>query len=148
VILLNDTAKIQKVLREADVVVTCTNTQTPLFDGAFLKPGCHINGIGSYTPKMQEVDEVSVRRSRILMDTLDATTVGDLKDVLSQHSVPGTILGQALKDKGVWLSQSVPSSVDCTFYKAVGTAIQDVLTAELVVDKALEQGIGIKLDMS
>lgn len=38
-----------KIVKEADIVVTATNSPTPLFSGFDLSPGTHINGIGSYT---------------------------------------------------------------------------------------------------
>ncbi|KAI2510659.1 Shikimate / quinate 5-dehydrogenase [Fragilaria crotonensis] len=76
---LQDTIAIQQALQDADIVVACTNTMTPLFDGTFLSKGCHVNGIGSFTPDMQEIDDATVQRSIVLIDTPDAKSVGDLK---------------------------------------------------------------------
>lgn len=152
VLLLDDHEQIAKALSTADVVAATTNTATPLWnDGSILKKNCLITSIGSYTPDMQEIPESAVDRCHVLIDTPDAMTVGDLKHLLAvgggslettKH--PVTLMGNALKDPSLVLS----SGMDCIFYKAVGTAIQDVMTARLVVDRARAQGIGQEIDMS
>ena len=119
-----------------------------LFNGSILPPGCHINGIGSYTPEMQEISPEAVNRSRILIDTPEAKTVGDLKHLADRADHPISILGDVLGDPATWKKQGSGGAQDCTFYKGVGTAIQDVMTADLVVKRARELGIGVEVDMS
>ena len=138
---LQDTMGVQRALNDADIVVACTNTMTPLFDGLALPRHCHVNGIGSFTPQMQEIDDATVQRSIVLIDTPDAKTVGDLKSMGT--STTPLLLGDILLNPDL-----LPSNRDCTFYKAVGTAIQDVMTAHLVVQRAKELGIGQYVDMS
>jgi len=75
--LLSDKEGVKNAVKNADIICTTTNTCTPLFRGEWLNPGCHINGIGSYTPLMQEIDDAAVRRSEILIDTKEALDVGD-----------------------------------------------------------------------
>ena len=139
---------IQRVLQEADVVVACTNIMTPLFDGSLLQKGCHVNGIGSYTPNMQVIDETTVERSTVLIDTPEALSVGDLKHLTKEqhHHATPLLLGDVLQNNSL-LSDS-NNSRDCTFYKAVGTAIQDVMTGHLIVQRTKELGIGQYVDMS
>jgi ornithine cyclodeaminase len=151
VVLLNDSFHVADALSSADCIVTSTNSATPIFDGTtLLKPGCHINGIGSYTPEMQEVAARTVDRCRIFMDTPEAKSVGDLRHLNDNH--PIYLLGELLLDpsmKESWKDEDTPSPmIDCTFYKSVGTCIQDVMTASLVVQRARELGIGTEVDMS
>lgn len=144
VVLLSDTMAVNQALQQADVISATTNTTTPLWedeDGSLLKKGCLITGIGSYTTDMQEIPSSAVDRCRVLIDTPEAKQVGDLKH-LNPNSHLITLMGKALAD---------PRSVvidDCIFYKAIGTAIQDVLTTELVVKQARALGIGQEMDMS
>ena len=145
VVLLDDLDGIQNALQDADVVVTCTNTETPLFDGSWLPSGCHVNGVGSYTPAMQEVDMTLVNRCRVLVDTPESLDVGDLKH-LDRNKHPWKLLGEVIEDPS-WL-YAVTTPNDCTFFKSTGTAIQDILTASLVVDRAKELGFGTEVDMS
>lgn len=46
-IMLSDDEEVRSAVKVADVLVTATNTCTPLFDGKLVKPGCHVNGVGS-----------------------------------------------------------------------------------------------------
>jgi len=50
----------EKVLKQTDILVTCTTAKKPVLNGKDLKPGVHINGIGSFTPDMQELDEATI----------------------------------------------------------------------------------------
>jgi len=145
VVLLDDKNGIQEALADANVVVTSTNTETPLFDGSWLPPGCHVNGVGSYTPAMQEVDEHLVNRSQVLVDTPESLDVGDLKH-LNRDTHPWKLLGEVVQDS-TWLDDA-KGSTDCTFFKSTGTAIQDVMTASLVVERARKYGLGNEVDMS
>lgn len=100
---------------------------------------------------MQEIPVHAVNRSRILIDTNDAKTVGDLKHLsLDDTSIhPVTLLGDALADATLMHNDHHDTSkFDCTFFKGVGTAIQDVMTADLVMKRARELGIGTEVDMS
>ena len=67
-------------VENADVICTATNSNTPLFDGAWLRPGTHINGIGSYTRTMRELDTTTMVRSRVYVDgrTAAQTEAGDI----------------------------------------------------------------------
>ena len=79
VLTLSDTAGVERVARAADIVCATTNSSTPMWDGAWLKPGAHINAIGSFTPQMQEVDAATMRRCRIVIDEPGAmTSSGDI----------------------------------------------------------------------
>jgi ornithine cyclodeaminase len=156
VIVLDDKAAIQQVLEESvDVIVCCTNAATPtLFDGAWLRPNTHVNGIGSYTPDMQEVHPTVVTRcSTVLIDTSETRTVGDLEpleEMKDDENCPAVImLGDALNDaSSLVLPDASEQTGDLTFYKAVGTAIQDVMVGDWVVKQARKLGIGQSIDMS
>jgi ornithine cyclodeaminase len=146
VVLLSDTEGLAAALADADVVSTTTNATEPLWrDGIELKKGCLITGIGSYTAKMQEVPEYIVNRSHVVIDTPETMSVGDLKHLgdYGSSTHPITLAGDALADPS-----KIGQSTDYIFYKAVGTAIQDVLTAQIVVERAKVLGIGQEVDMS
>jgi ornithine cyclodeaminase len=153
IVLLEDKLAVEKALSTADVIAATTNATQPLFEnGSCLPPKCHINGIGSYTPEMQEIPVDAVNRCRILIDTEEAKNVGDLKHLLDEkfQEHPITLLGDALAaGHGDPIHKQIQNSkYDCTFYKGVGTAIQDIMTADLVVTRARELGIGTEVDMS
>lgn len=146
VILLSQSDDVETALSSADVVAATTNTKTPLWEnGSILKKGCLITSIGSYTPDMQEIPPSAVDRSHVVIDTKGAMSVGDLKHLgtyeTTNHLV--TLAGEAFE-----VPDTIGSSTDYIFYKAVGTAIQDVLTTKMAVEKAKELNIGQEIDMT
>jgi ornithine cyclodeaminase len=151
---LSDEYGVADALASSSVIVTATNAVAPLFTSpSLIPPGCHINGIGSYTPTMQEVPSRLVSdRCVVWMDTAEARHVGDLQSLTPHH--PAFLLGSVLADASSSSSSSSgadgsrPHHLDCTFYKAVGTAIQDVMTADLVVRRARQLNLGTTVDMS
>src|SRR4029077_10712247 len=47
----------EEAVRDADVVVTATNSKTPVLKGSWLKPGCHVNAVGACRPDWREMDD-------------------------------------------------------------------------------------------
>jgi ornithine cyclodeaminase/alanine dehydrogenase-like protein (mu-crystallin family) len=94
---------------------------------------------------MQEIPESAVDRSHVVIDTPEAMEVGDLKHLgkLGSSNHPITLAGDAFTAPA-----SIGKTTDYIFYKAVGTAIQDVLTAKAVVERAKQLGIGQEVDMT
>jgi ornithine cyclodeaminase len=143
IVLLSDTPAVHAALSQADVICATTNSLVPLFEhNGHVKPGCHINSIGSYTPDMSEIPPGLVSCSTVLVDTIDALTVGDLKHLPPDH--PHCLLGHALQHP-TWLADN---KMEYTFFKGVGTAIQDVMTGAMVLERAKELGLGTQLDMT
>lgn len=159
---LRDKQSLAEAMSTADVIAATTNTTNPLWDdddNIQLKKGCLITGIGSYTPQMQEIPPSVVNRSVVIIDTPEALQVGDLKHLgvstgsvdekLSDLHKPVLMAGEALRKSPACIVElQGEENKDFIFYKAVGTAIQDVLQAEAVVTKAKEMGLGQNVDMT
>jgi ornithine cyclodeaminase len=147
-ILLSNEIDVKQAVETADIIATTTNTNTPLFRGEWLKSRCHINGIGSYTPLMQEVDETSVKRSEVLIDTKEALDVGDLACLKHDDANFTGLIGDALIGRIQFgKRREIDPKIDCTFFKSVGTAIQDVFSAKYAVDNARRMKLGVDVQM-
>ena len=122
----------------AEVVVAATTSQSPVFDGRVLEPGTHINGVGSYTPEMQEIDASTVERAKVFVDSREAALkeAGDLIIPLRQGRIRAdqvdTELGEVIN--GSKAGRTSPQ--DITFFKSVGVAVQDVAVARRVLEAA------------
>ena len=66
--------EIAAAVRLSHIIVTATNSSTPLFDGMLLSPGCHVNAIGSYLPTMQEIDATVVKRALLFADDRESVS--------------------------------------------------------------------------
>jgi alanine dehydrogenase len=123
---------------ESDVLCTCTTSTVPLFDGHLLRPGTHLNLIGAFQPHTREVDDTTVQRARIVVDTYEGALVeaGDLIIPLKSHAIDRTHilsdLHQLVSKKRI--VRSAPG--DITLFKSVGCALEDLVTAELVAQPA------------
>jgi len=123
---------------ESDVLCTCTTSPNPLFDGAMLRNGTHINAIGSFQPHTRELDDATVQRARIAVDTFDGAQAeaGDLIIPMKSGSVPRNHWLADLHQvvSGKVHVRTTPSEI--TLFKSVGCALEDLAAAELLAAKA------------
>lgn len=139
----------EEAVRDADLVVTATTAQQPVIRSDWLKPGAHINAVGSHRPDTREIDGATLVRSKIVVDSREAIMAecGDILLALKEraidesriHAEIGEVLAGARDGRG--------DAAEVTLYKSVGIAIQDVATADLVRRKALERGVGTNVDI-
>ncbi|GEN34364.1 ornithine cyclodeaminase family protein [Aneurinibacillus danicus] len=137
-------------VEQSDIVICSSKSTTPIFEGNYLKPGTHVNAIGSYQPHMQEIDESTLKRSsKIVVDTLEGA-LHETGDFL----IP-------IK-KGVWKAEYIYGELDelitgkkvgrehdqeITLYKSVGIGFLDTMVAQSVYKKALELNVGINVSL-
>ncbi len=129
---------------DADIVVLATSAGDPIVDGSWFRPGTHINGIGSHTPKMRELDTLTVQRSRVICDLTDACKA-EAGDFIIPVQTGDWNWENVAGDLGGVINGNVPgrtSATDITLFKSVGLAIQDVSAAKAVFDEAVRRGIG------
>ncbi len=139
----------QLAIRNADIICTATTSSTPLFDGEWLQPGTHINGVGSYTAKMREVDTTTIRRARVFVDRIQAAQ-NEAGDVMIPITNGEITLDHVCGEIGQVINGTIAgrtSADDITFFKSVGTAMQDAVTAAVVYKKAMAQGGGNEIDL-
>src|SRR5262249_8217375 len=114
----------ESAVRGADVIVTATNAREPILNGAWLKPGAHVNAVGSPRPTWRELDDEAMANV-LVVDSREAV-LKESGDVIlsgaSIHAEAGEIFGG---DKAARAS-------DTTVFRSVGLAIEDVATARLV----------------
>ncbi|MXZ20048.1 MAG: ornithine cyclodeaminase [Caldilineaceae bacterium SB0665_bin_25] len=142
------TADVEMAVAAADILVTATSAHEPLFDGAQLRPGVHISGIGSHLPYASEVDAVTLGRSKVVVDQMSAclAEAGDLIRPIEEGSYDA---GRIHAEIGAIVEGDLPgreNDEEITFFKSVGLAAQDVAVARMVYSKALDQKAGIELD--
>ena len=124
-------------LTGAGIVITATDSGTPVFDGALLAEGVHVTAVGSHRPHMRELDPPTMRDALIVVDQRAGALVeaGELSG-----------LGPAeVVELGEVLSGRVPgrtSPAQRTVFKSVGNGIQDLAVAAVAYERALEQGLG------
>ena len=140
---------VEQVLKEADILCLATSSATPLFDGSLIRPGTHINGIGSHSPNARELDTTIVKRSKLFADSTEACLkeAGDVMIPIREGAIKESHIVAELGDLIVGRKPGRTNAEEITLFKSNGLAIQDVATAKLVYDKALAAGIGRNISM-
>lgn len=137
-------------VRHSHIVICSTRSETPVFSGDSLMPGTHINGIGSYLPNMQEVDEKTLLKcSKIVVDTIEG-----VKEEAGDFIIP--------VNKGVWSFSNIHGEIgdllvgnvegrkndnEITFFKSVGMAYFDLAVAAGVYQKATKHNVGTRVEL-
>lgn len=136
----------QSDLGDADIICAATPSTKALFPSSFVRSGTHLNLVGSYTPRMVEVETSLICRAGLLIvDSRSACMLeaGELiaaglrpEDVCEIGELVGTNLEAPPRDF---------SGDGVTIFKSVGLGVQDVAIAKLVVDLAERRGVGCNL---
>ncbi len=138
-----------EAVREADVLCTATTSRTPVFADADLKPGAHINAVGSFTPEMQEVPEQTVRRARIVVGSREASLAetGDLIIPIQKGLIAEDAIYAELGEIAAGTRPGRETAGEITLFKSVGNAVQDVSVACAVLTRAETLGLGIEVEL-
>jgi len=136
-------------LEGAHVVVTATTSSVPVFPGEAVEPGAHVNGVGSFTPEMVEVDARLVLRSRVVVDSREGalTEAGDLIQPLRQGLITEEWIDATLGELVNGTAPSGRAGRELTFFKSVGHAVEDLAVGMLVLRRAEEEGAGTVVEL-
>lgn len=140
----SDGGSAEAVLREADVVCTCTSAREPILRHGWLAPGAHVNAVGSSVPSARELDADTVAAATLVVDRRESALneAGDLLLAGFGEDRIAAELGEVL----VGSHPGRTDSAELTVFKSLGLAVEDLAAAELVVAKAREQGVGTEVD--
>lgn len=119
---------LEETVRGADVVVTATNALEPILKGAWLKPGAHVNAVGSPRPTWRELDD----------DVMANTLVVDSREAVLKESGDVILSGANIYAEAgeIFAGTKAISPMETTVFKSVGIAVEDIASARLVFDAA------------
>ncbi len=124
---------LERAVGEADIVSCATLAATPIIEGAWLKPGVHLDLIGSFTPFMREADDEVFRRGRVWLDTYDALKEsGELLDPIRDGVIAPDDIAGSLAELCRGERKGRVGDGEITVFKAVGNALSDIAAAGLV----------------
>jgi ornithine cyclodeaminase len=129
---------IGEAVATADIVSCATSSATPVLAGRWLKPGTFVDLVGSFSPSKREADDDVVLRSRIFVDTFEGTLAeaGDLLDPLARKVISKDKIEGELSDLVCGRIEGRVSEQEITLFKSVGTAIEDLAAAQMIVAAA------------
>jgi ornithine cyclodeaminase/alanine dehydrogenase-like protein (mu-crystallin family) len=133
---------------DADVIVTLTTADTPVFPGRAVKDGALVILAGANRPSAREADDDVISRARIYLDHRSGCIerAGDIRIPLESGRLEE---GQIVGELGELLLGGAPPSFskhDVTVFKSIGIIAQDIALAEAIVSRASRNGVGIEFD--
>ena len=139
----------EEAVRGADLIVTATTAKQPILPAEWLKPGAHINAVGSHRPDLRELDGTTLARSTVFVDSREAIMAecGDVLLALAEKSITPDHVQAEIGEVLATTKPGRTTTDEVTLYKSVGIAIQDVATARLVYHKALEKNLGTNVTL-
>ncbi len=142
-----DVANRPEILIEADIICTATTASVPVFSYENVKPGAHINAVGAFKPQEREIPSEIVSSAKVVVDQRETCLKesGDLlipikEGVFSEDQIYGEIGEIVSGDK-----TGRKSDDEITFFKSVGSAVQDIASANRVLLTAEKQNLGVRL---
>ncbi|XP_010279047.1 PREDICTED: uncharacterized protein LOC104613056 [Nelumbo nucifera] len=133
---------LNEIIGLGDIVSCATSSESPIVMGGALKAGAHLDLVGSFTPSMRECDDEAIKRGRVFVDCEAALIeAGELvgafqRGVLSHEEIGGSLVDLIKGDK-----VGRNSSEEITLFKSVGSAVVDILSAQLVYESYLDANL-------
>lgn len=119
---------------QADIICTLTSAATPVVEGAWLRPGCHVNLVGSSSPACREIDTAGIVQSRLFVDAYDSALeeAGDILIPIAEGALTAAHIVGELGNviDGDMAGRTNPRGI--TAYKSVGHVMQDLLIANAI----------------
>jgi ornithine cyclodeaminase len=123
-------ADLDRAVARADIISCVTGSRQPLVRGALLRPGTHVDLIGSYLPEMRESDDDVMRRGRVFVDTRnECTRSGDIGQPLANGTISVASIEADLYELCSGRRAGRRNDDEITVYKNNGGAHLDLYTA-------------------
>lgn len=137
-----------EAVRDADIICTATPSRQPLFPADAVRPGTHINAIGSFTPEMCELPPELLADALVVVDQQEAAWAEAGELIRAQHA--GLLKPEDVVELGdivLGRHKGRANPVQITVFKSVGLAIQDVAAAARLLTRAEREGLGTLVEL-
>jgi ornithine cyclodeaminase/alanine dehydrogenase len=137
-----DVGSAEEAINGADIVLAAVKSSETVVYGRWLKPGAHVNSVGTARRDQREIDpETFTRSARIIVDTKEGV-LGEAGDAVAAKDVLAAKEIHELSELVCGKTPGRTADDQITLFKSVGTGIQDIALAAVIYQKARERGIG------
>lgn len=133
----------------ADLICTTTASKTPILEGKWLAPGCHVNLVGAAIPTSSETDTELVTKSKFFVDYTPAAmaAAGELLNAIKEGAATEDHIAGEIGEVAAGKVAGRQSDEDITVYKSLGVSAQDLAAGHKLYEIARQKGIGIEVNM-
>ena len=140
-------ATAEEAVKGADVVVTVTPANKPVLKTEWIEKGTHINAMGADAPGKQELESGILKKSKIFIDCWEqARHSGEINVPVDEGIVTRDSITAKIGDVITGKAEGRVSDDDITIFDSTGLAVQDVVTAWKVYEKAVKIGVGTSIN--
>ncbi|HZP73549.1 MAG TPA: ornithine cyclodeaminase family protein [Gaiellaceae bacterium] len=134
----------EEAVREADVLCTVTALAEPVVERAWLKPGVHINAVGSSIPTTRELDTRTMVDAALFVDRRESTLneAGDFLFPQREGAIGPEHIRAELGELLLGDAEGRRSAEEITVFKSLGLAVEDLAAAEYVLERAEAENAG------
>lgn len=139
---------IEKAVRRADVILTATPSKEAMIRKEWVKKGAHLSCMGADMEGKQEIDEQLFCAAKVFTDDIEKTSrVGEMetaikKGLFSKEQIAGEL--------GAVILGEIPgreSDEEITIFDASGLAVQDLMAAKVLFEKAEKRDLGVVIEL-
>jgi ornithine cyclodeaminase/alanine dehydrogenase-like protein (mu-crystallin family) len=141
---VEEAASAEEAVRDADVIVTATSAREPVLEHGWLKPGVHINAVGSSIPSTRELDTATVAAAALFVDRRESTIneAGDYLFPLREGALGEAHIRAELGDVLIGAADGRRGADELTIFKSLGLAVEDLAAAEHILARAEAENAG------
>jgi len=142
-------SSLHDITDEADVLVTTTTSKDPFLTPELIRPGTHINAVGSNLPGRREIDGTLLKIATVYVDSLDQVLKesGDLIAPIATGQYAADKIAGEIGEVVSGRKSGRTSEEQITLFKSVGIAVEDLATADLIFQQALKLGLGTEIKL-
>jgi len=138
-----------RAVRRSDICVTCTPSRRFFLNREDVRPGTFIAAVGADSPEKQELEPALLRGNKIVVDILEqCASIGELHHAIEAGLVKREDVCAELGDVIAGRKAGRTSAEEVIIFDSTGTALQDVVAAAIVYERAVSAGAGVRLDFA
>ena len=142
-------ADLQMALKQSDVVVTCTPSRQPFVKEEFIAPGTFIAAVGADNPEKQELQPTILSRNKVVADVVEqGATIGELHHAFNAGLMTRDDVHAELGQVIAGIKPGRHSADEIIVFDSTGMALQDVVAAATVYEKAVKDGVGTRMNFA
>jgi alanine dehydrogenase len=140
---------LQTAVKQSDVCITCTPSKHSFLKKDFVAPGTFIAAVGSDNPEKQELEPALLSGNKLVADVLEqCAMIGELHHALDEGLMTRDSAHGELGEVVAGIKPGRISNDEVIIFDSTGMALQDVVTAAAVYEKAVSARVGTLIDFA
>lgn len=126
---------LERAVHDSHIITCATTATSPVVRGAWLAPGTHLDLVGAFKLNMREVDDDAVARANVYVDTFAGALAeaADIIEPIARGVITRADIRGELAELVTGTTSGRSKTGEITLFKSVGTAIEDLAAAQLLV---------------